>query len=241
MAFPLLAAGLGLQGLIGIGKAIVGADQISDGKEELSKLVRPEYTIQDEYFQNQSISQNLAQQGLPEEAMQYFTTQADRGFTAGLDVALRGGASPNSIANLYDSYNQANNRIAVEDANMRLSNIRNLMEANRVLAGQKTQKWAIDEYEPYKDAVRGASQTINNGYNNLFGGLNTTVTTLGQAATAFGDNENSSSPIPSPGSGYLKGDVSYSPNITEGALMSKDEEEAYIRSLLSFRNSTIPR
>lgn len=189
MPLPLLAVGLGLQAGKGIYDAIAGGKQKRDAEEAARNAVRPEYDIQDEYFNNQTIAQNQAQSGLSASSKDYYGTQAERGLTYGVDAALRGGGSVNSIAQLYDTYNQSNQRLAVEDSRLQTDNIRALMAVNKDLAGQKTTKWAIDEYEPYKDTMKAATAGVAAGTNRQSNGINSLISTAGIASQAFGNAE----------------------------------------------------
>ncbi len=190
MAIPLLAAaGLLTSGITGIGKAIFGADQIADGREALNNAVRPEYNIQDEYYKNVSIGENQAQTGFNQASKDYYSTQSERGLQSGIDATLRGGGGVNAIAELYDRYNEGNRRVAAEDDQLRFTKINNLMQLNKDLAGQKTYKWAIDEYEPYKDLVRRANAGIASGTQNVFSGLGEVGSTLANAAIATSQQE----------------------------------------------------
>lgn len=188
MPIPALAIGLGLQGAKGIYDIIAGGKQKSDAQKAADNAVRPEYDIQEEYFNNQRIAQNQAQSGLSARAKDFYGTQAERGLTYGVDAALRGGGSPNSIAQLYDTYNQSNTRLAVEDSRLQTDNIRALMAVNKDLAGQKTTKWAIDEYEPYKDTMKAAAAGVNAGTNRQSAGFNSLISTAAVASQAFGED-----------------------------------------------------
>jgi len=190
MPFPLLAAGLITSGLSGLAKTVLGADQIADGRETLRNAVRPAYEIQDEYYDNVGIANNMAQSGLPAATKDFYSTQAERGLTSSTDALLRSGGGMNAIADIYDRYNQSNMRLAAEDANMQARNIDRLIENNRNLAGQKTTKWSIDKYEPYKDKLRAGTQAVANGTNNVFNGLSGIASTLANASIAASQKQN---------------------------------------------------
>lgn len=242
MAFPLLAAGLITSGLSGLAKTILGADQIADGKEALRNAVRPEYEIQDEYVENVGIANNMAQSGLPAATRDFYSTQAERGLTSSTDAVLRSGGGMNAIADIYDRYNQSNLRLASEDALMRNKNIERLMENNRTLAGQKNIKWSIDKYEPYKDLVRGANESISNGTNNVFTGLSGISSTLANAAIATSQADNSGSSLPPP-SGVINTQASgpgkYVDTIVGPGVNTQPDPalQGYIENLLNFRTN----
>lgn len=170
MALPLLA-GLGVSLLSNGIKAISGWNQLKDAREIAKNAVRPQYNIEDEYYDNVDIAGNLAQSGLTQESKDFYSTQADRGLSSSLDALMATGGGINSVSKAYDTYLQGNNRIASEDADRRIANIKNLMDQKSILAGQKTQQWAINEYEPYKDKMRAATQGAESGRQNIFNGI----------------------------------------------------------------------
>lgn len=171
MPLPLLAIAAGATFLANGAKAISGASGAAQGRKLQKSLVRPEYKIEEEYFNNQRLGQQLAGQGMTAQSKGYFAQQAERGLSYGMDTALRGGGGLNSISELYDSYNQANLKMAAEDSQLRIGNIKALMEQNTALAAQKTNKWAIDKYEPYKDKARAAAEAIAAGNATMWSGI----------------------------------------------------------------------
>jgi methanogenic corrinoid protein MtbC1 len=241
---PLLAAGLITSGLSGLAKTILGADQIADGREALRNAVRPEYQIQDEYYDNVGMANNMAQSGLPAATRDFYSTQSERGLTASTDAVLRGGGGINAIADIYDKYNQANMRVASEDAMMRTANIRNLMEQNRTLAGQKNIKWSIDEYEPYKDTVRAGNQAVATGTNNVFTGLSGMASTLANAAIATSQQDNGVTDSLSRGGGVVSTAASGPGKYVDTAINPASPPandpalQGYIENLLNFRTNS---
>ena len=171
MPLPLFAIAAGVTALANGAKAISGASQTAKGKKLQKSLVRPEYQIEEEYYNNQSMAQSLAGQGMTSESKDLFSKQSERGLSYGMDTALQTGGGLNSIAELYDAYNQSNLKMAAEDSQLRISNIKNLMEQNTALAAQKTNKWAIDKYEPYKDKAKAAAEAIAAGNATMWNGI----------------------------------------------------------------------
>lgn len=237
MALPLMAAGLITSGLSGLAKTILGADQAAEGRALLKSAVRPEYDIQDEYYDNVSISNNMAQSGIPAATRDFYNTQSERGLTSSTDAVLRTGGGMNSIADIYDRYNQGNARMAAQDAELRLGNLRNLMEQNKTLAGQKTIKWSLDEYEPYKDKVRAGNAAVTAGTNNFFTGLSGITSTLANAAIAQSQkDEGGGAPSPTTSGFVPRASDSY----FDAGTPAPDADPAlnnYIDNLLKFRTN----
>lgn len=203
MPLPLLAIAAGASILTNGAKTIKGAMDASAGKKLQESLIRPKYSIQDEYYNNVGIAENLAQSGLTQESKDFYSDRAEQGLTYGVDATLRGGGGVNSIASLYNTFNEDNARIAAEDSQLKISNIKSLMEQNSALAGQKTYKWAIDEYEPYKDNSKAAASAIASGNASMWNGLSGMTAALSSYAQgktysgAIGDT--GSAPSGSPG------------------------------------------
>lgn len=184
MPIPLIAAAAILGGVTGLAKSGFGISQIIKGNKLEDENVRPTYEIQDEYFANRGIAASRAQYGLAPEAMQFYQNQASRGLSASIDANLQGGGNANNIAGAIDNYYQNLYGVAAKSSEMQNNNIKYFIERNLDVAGQKTQKWAIDKYEPYKDTARAAAESKDGGIKNLFGGAGETLGALSSYATA---------------------------------------------------------
>lgn len=159
-------------GAVGAGyKVAQGISQNSAANKLQRGLVRPMYKIQDQYYQNQGLAENAAQNGLGANALNYYGDQANRGLASGISGVLQGGGDVNSINGLYDKFNQGNRAISAEDARLKTDNIRYLVDRNKDLAGQETQQWALNKYEPYKDTATAITGLRNSGSQNISGGI----------------------------------------------------------------------
>jgi hypothetical protein len=187
---PLIASAVigGVSSLFKIGS---GIGQLNKANQLEKTNKRPVFNIQDEYFNNQSMSQSMAQHGLTDKAMDFYTTESWRGLGKGVDSTLQAGGGINSIQGMYDDYQRGLQEVAAKDAERQTTNIQYLIERNKDLAGQKTQKWAIDEYEPYKDKAKAAAAARAAGNQNISTGLSegmgvaTSMFTGGQNADMF--------------------------------------------------------
>lgn len=169
---PFTAAALVTAG-IGAYKAIKGAGDVADAKKRAKYNIRPTYDIAPEYFANQGIASNMAQSGLPDSTKNYYETNAERGLGSSLGALLQTGAGVNSVADIYDKFDQNNRAIAAQDAQQKIANIKNLMDANNSLADQKTQKWVLDKYQPYLDTAKSIAGQKAQGTGEIFSGLDT--------------------------------------------------------------------
>lgn len=187
--------------LKGIGDFIGGNSEEEKANAELSRLKQPFYKIQNEYTQNRNIGANLATSGLPEETKNYYTTQSERGLGAGISAINQGGGSPGDVARVFDVYNNSINKVAAEDATQRIANIKSFFDVNKELAGQKTMKWALDEYQPYERKLKEITERKAAAKLNQSGGINTAGAAIGAAGTALSNNDLMSQLFANTGSG----------------------------------------
>ncbi|MFX1709064.1 hypothetical protein PV783_34170 [Chitinophaga sp. CC14] len=171
MPLPLLAIGFGIMAAAGAAKSIVGASQAAKAKRLAAQNQRPDFEISPEYYQNQALAQSMAQTGLPESSLQYYTSNLERGLSGTNSAALQAGGGPNAIASGFDSYRMGLGEVAARDAEMKNANIRYLIDRNRDIAEQRTMQWSLNKYEPYKDTARLASQLQAQGTENIFSGI----------------------------------------------------------------------
>ena len=177
-----------LGGIKGIADFFGSQSEEEKAREELSRLKQPFYKIQDEYNQNRNIAGANAAAGLPDETVNYYTTEAQRGLGSTLNAVNSVGGSPNDAAKLLDVYSRNINQVASQDANQRIKNMQTFFDANRELAGQKTMKWTLDEYRPYErklkeitERIGAAKQNKNNALNSFIGSTAAAGTSLSNA------------------------------------------------------------
>lgn len=183
MPLPFLAIAAGAQ-ILGSGyKTIKGFSDLAKANKAGENLVRPKYNIEDEYYNNVGLAENMAQSGLTQESKDYYGELATRGLGSSADAILRAGGNANSLQSVYDTYLQGNERIAAEDSQLQNNNIKYLIDQNGVLAGQKTQQWALNEYEPYKDQAKAIAEAkaaaqgrIDSGISGITGAASTFAT-----------------------------------------------------------------
>jgi hypothetical protein len=171
MPLPLLAIGVGLMAAAGAAKTVHGISQANQAKRMAKNNVRPDYKIEDEYYDNLRLANNMAQSGLGAPALNYYTSNAERGLSSTTGAMLQAGGGPNSILGAYDSFNRNLGAIAATDSQLKTQNIRYYMDRNKDVAEQKTMRWSLNEYEPYKDTARTASALRATGTENAFGGI----------------------------------------------------------------------
>lgn len=186
---PLTLASTALGVVKGVGDWFGANSEIKKAEEERSRLKQPFYKIQDEYFQNRDIAGNLAGQGLTDSAKNYLTTESQRGFGSAVGATQQaGGVGGNDAGKLLDVYLKSIDKTAAEDAQMKIGNIQNFMNVNKELAGQKTMKWTLDEYQPYQRKLKEITERINAAKQNKNNALNTAIGSLGAGGTALSNS-----------------------------------------------------
>jgi len=77
-------------------------------KKEKAAGQRPVYNIQEPTLRNQYMAENLAQQGMTDEAKNLYEQRANRGLSESLDALLKVGGGVNSVSDLYSTYQDKN-------------------------------------------------------------------------------------------------------------------------------------
>lgn len=175
-------AGLIIAGGTALYKTISGGIQEHDAAADQAKNVRPPFVIPKEWYDNDNLAASMAQHGLTEPALNYYTTQAGRGLSSGLGAILQTGGTPSSVSDLYDTYDSNLNKIASEDAEMKNSNINNYIQANSNLGNEEEKKYALNDLQPYLDRSKANQMKQLAGQQNFYGGL----TDLGNDALSYG-------------------------------------------------------
>lgn len=162
----------------GVAQAFGGSKAKRKKEEELSKLKRPFYKIQDEYYQNKNLTGINAETGLPTATKDYYTTEAQRGLGAGINAIEVAGGDPNNISKLYDTYERGISKVASEDADAHVKNLQYFMTANKDLAGQKNIAFGVNELQPYEQKVKQLTEDIKAEEQNKWNGINTALGSL---------------------------------------------------------------
>jgi hypothetical protein len=154
MPVPVLAIAAGISALFKYGK---GLKQERDGKALAEGNKRPDYSIQQEYFDNQSIAESQAGQGFTSRTVENYNTQNERGLQSTIDAVLQTGGGAGAIQGALGQYQLGNRSFAAADSEKQTANITALYDRNLDLASQKVQEWAIDKYKPFLDTAASAT------------------------------------------------------------------------------------
>lgn len=165
----LIPAALGVAS--GIGQTVSGIINQKKDKAELARLAPAFYKIQDEYQRNENQAAEMAGGGLTQGSKDFYGDMAGRGLSSGISGMLAGGGDPNNIARLFDSYNTSARKLATDDSEAHINNIKYFQQVGKDLAGQKTQQWAVNEYQPYQNKLKELTQKIAANKQNIWNGI----------------------------------------------------------------------
>lgn len=181
-----VAAGVASAGLtLSAVKWISGNSKEKKAKKAREALKSPFYDIQDEYYQNKNTAAQLAGGGLPDATKDYYTTQSEKGLSAGIQGILQGGGNPNDISKLYQTYDDSLSKISAADAEAHLNNIKYYMGVNKDLAGQKTIQWALNKKQPYENLVRELTAAQKAGEATKWEAANDAMSAISSFATSY--------------------------------------------------------
>lgn len=200
-------ASAGLGAIEGAAQFIKSIHDEKQAKRELAVLNKPFYKIQDEYFQNNNIAGNLAEDGLTSSEKNAYNTNSERGLSAGIGATLQGGGSASDIAKLSGIYTNAQSNEAAADSAAHIENIKYFMGTNKELAGQKTTQWALNEYQPYEQKLKELTERQAAAKQNQANGADETIGSIGALGTdlsnqdlynkLFGNKKNKIEQLPS--------------------------------------------
>lgn len=164
------------QAITGLFSGITGLFQKSRANRLEKENVRPTYNIPQEVAANQQIAQQQATMGLPGAQYQQGLRNINRNTNNIMAAAQdrRGGLA--SVGAAQQAANDAALNLTAMDAQQRVSNIRNLMAQNNVMAQYRDKQWGWNQQAKYQEnaaairALRGAGNAnLNTGLNGIIG------------------------------------------------------------------------
>lgn len=180
-------------GALGVGAGLLktfGADKrLKEAQQEAEQLKDPFYKIQDEFYKNQNIAAEQAQGGLTQAAKDYFTSETERGFGAGIQGILAAGGSANDIATLNDSFNRSIFNATAADSQAQMENIKYFMKSNSDIADQKTIQFLLNEKQPYENKLADITNRVGAERQNIYGGISDIVGSIAGFGTAMQNKE----------------------------------------------------
>lgn len=166
-----LAAGAVVGGISALYKIGHGLAQEKDAKYRAARNLRPNFDIQQEYFDNQNIAENLAGQGYTSKTVDNYNSENERGLQSTIDATLQAGGGAGAIQGALSNYNLGNRSFAAADAEKQTKNIEGLFDRNKDLAAQKVQQWVLNKYKPFQDEAATIAAEKSASQQNISTGL----------------------------------------------------------------------
>lgn len=183
MPVTLIGGGANLVG--GIIKGIVGAGQKKQGKKILNGLQYPTESIPGEIVQNKNLAEQQAAAGLPSEqynnAMRDIQRQQLMAIRSAHD--RRGGLA--AVSGIQQGTNDATNNLNSIDAQQKIRNQNQLMNANNTLAGWKDKIWQNNVMGKYNQQYNYGMGLLGMGNQNFVGGIDQGLAGVGKAASGY--------------------------------------------------------
>lgn len=174
---------------IGIYKVAEGAHEKSQAKK-LAATNRPVYNIPQSDYNNLSIAQSMAGQGLSDGSKQILLDNADRGLATSVSAVLQGGGNPNDVGGIYKTYLDNLSNVAVYDNQMKVKNMDTLLAANYRMSDQTDKQWQINNWGPYADKLKAAAQLRAMGSDSTNSGLSTVASAAMSVGSGLQQREN---------------------------------------------------
>lgn len=160
-------------GLPGAIKSTTGILQFLEGRKR-ARESRPMREIPQEVIQNLNQAQQLALEGMPEEQRNLFLQDIQRNQNQSVAQLGDRRAGIAGIPQIYQAQNDALNRLAVQDSQMRLANMQNLQGQRAEMGRQRDTQFQLNEFEPFLNRMRMAEGLIGAGMQNFMGGVTDT-------------------------------------------------------------------
>lgn len=190
---------------IGIYKVAQGAHEKSQAKK-LAATNRPVYNIPQSDYNNLSIAQSMAGQGLSDGSKQILLDNADRGLATSVSAVLQGGGNPNDVGGIYKSYLDNLSNVAVYDNQMKLKNMDTLLAANYRMSDQEDKLWQINNWGPYADKLKAAAQLRAMGSESTNSGLSTVASAAMSVGSGIQQKQNTNAIVNAGKGGGTNGD-----------------------------------
>lgn len=181
--------GLGTAALIGgaakagssLFSIIKGIGQSRRANQMAKNNIRPTYQIPNEVIQNQKMAELFSNQGMPSQQYEQAKRNIQENEAAALSASSdrRGGLG--NIGSVIQATNNATGNLDANSAQIRIQNIRNLMNENQILANYRDKAFVTNQLQPYQEDATAIRALKTAGQANLQGG----ITGLADAAGSF--------------------------------------------------------
>lgn len=166
MSALLIGAGVGVAGL---GYSIFNAESQKHKANQIEKGLRdPVYNIPPEFYQNREIARQMAQQGIPQEAINNQTNAINQNQAGAIDAVSKSANPGAAVASIVRQGDQSFGKLNADDAQARENNQRYFINQNAQVGNQQLAKQQNDVFDKYTrqfnqmQAYRGAGMQNEN-------------------------------------------------------------------------------
>lgn len=187
---PLLIAGAVVSVGSAVAQGVTGMKQMRDARRAQENLVRPEFQIPPEIFENMSLAERRMYQGLPDAQKREFLNNLQNQSQQALSQATTRKAGLGLVSDLYAQEQSGINQLLMADVQAREQNIEKAMSARREVAQARMMEFEHD-FNLYTSDLDYARSQESAGMQNVFGALDTigaTAASLGGQGIGVGEN-----------------------------------------------------
>lgn len=163
---------LGISTATDLFKMFYGVGQTISGNKKLNKLEdnRPVYNVDPNIQYNQQLAGQIASQGIPDSAKNWYTDSIERGLGSTINAGLSSGQGLGQITNAFGAANDSFRDLLAQDAMMKQKIQQILMEANRDVRDENLRSFDWNQAQKYGDLYKRYSDQTNAGAQNIYGG-----------------------------------------------------------------------
>lgn len=169
----MLPLGLIAGGVLGAGEIGYGLYEQNKARKAAAANIMPQYQIPGEEFQNLSLAESQAGQGMSAASRQQLYQNTANTQGQSIDAILRGGGDANSISNLASNTQNQLNNTAIYDDKARLANLQNLQSARARVSASRDKAYQVNQYQPWANRAQAISQQLQGSQNMINSGINT--------------------------------------------------------------------
>jgi hypothetical protein len=181
------AGGLVTAGVIGLGEAAVGfvdSEKAAKRAKELA-ATRPKLAPSPYTKDQISLAESELSTGMSGAAKTAYEQDMDKSLSTSLGTSLRMGGTPNNVGSIFANSAEGRARLAIMKDNLRLSQIRNLYEAQGTSEEEREKEFQFNEWAPWADESQANAQAKATGQSEIFSGLSTAA----GGAMRFGEGQ----------------------------------------------------
>lgn len=160
--------------------AIAGGIKSAKAKKEAAKLAanRPQLSDSPYLRDNIKLAQSELANGMSSSAERAYEQGMDRTLSSSIGAVLQGGGTANNIADIFDSSQVGQQRMALMRDNLRMNQIQQLSAAGGASEMQRQQRFQFNEFMPWADNAQAASAARAQGQQQMWNGISSLGSTV---------------------------------------------------------------